>query len=267
MSYKVRLWDSLTSIEWSQVWRVGPQTGVPVEECDHELVRDVILRHLPREGLAIDAGCGSGKWPVYLQRRGYRVMAFEICHDGCARARAAEPAILALQGDVRRMPLKDASVDSVISLGVIEHDEAGPEAALAEARRILKPGGLLIVAVPFNNLWRRIIGNRLLDRVTRRRLAAGQTLGFNEYRFSKRELRRYLGRAGFTPLAVYPNELRPPRNMGLWVDWNNLVFVPLAENSRPMFEFPGVLGRLINLMQRRTPWLICGEVVFVARAV
>jgi SAM-dependent methyltransferase len=168
---------------------------------------------------------------------------------------------------VRRTPLRDAVVDAVISLGVVEHDEAGPQAALAEARRIIKRGGTLVLAVPFNNVFRRAIGNHLMSWVTRRRLADGHRLGFNEYRFSKRELRRYLRAAGFEPLAAYPNDLRPPKNMGLWVDWNNAMFNPLRPNTGAMFEFPGLLGRLVNALQRYTPWLICGEVVFVCRAV
>jgi SAM-dependent methyltransferase len=266
MSYKVLLWDSLSPIEWSQAsWRKEGRQ-VPLEECDEELIRDVLLRHLPRDGVTVDAGCGSGKWPIYLRRRGYRVVGLEIDHAGCAIAAENEPGLAMAQCDVRRIPLRDASVDAVISLGVVEHDEAGPDAALAEARRILKPGGTLILAVPFNNLWRRLVGNRLLDRVTRQRLAAGQRLGFNEYRFSRREVYAHLAGAGFTPLAAYPNELRPPKNMGLWVDWNNLMFSPLQPRTGELFVFPGLAGRLANALQRWTPWLVCGEVVVVARA-
>ena len=267
MSYKVFLWDNLSAIEWSQVWRLGGQTGVDLNECEIEQVRDVLLRALPRDGLTIDAGCGDGKWPVYLRRRGYRVIALDIAHEGVRRACVAEPGLLALQGDVRRTPLRDGAVDAVISLGVVEHDEAGPQAALAEARRILRPGGTLVLAVPFNNLWRRCIGNHLMTWVTRRRLADGHRLGFNEYRFSKRELRGYLRAAGFEPLEAYPNDLEPPRNMGLWVDWNNAMFNPLRPNTGPMFEFPGLVGKVVNFLQRRAPWLISGEVVFVCRAV
>jgi SAM-dependent methyltransferase len=267
MSYKVFLWDNLSAIEWSQVWRLAGQTGVDLHECEIEQVRDVLLREVPRHGLTIDAGCGDGKWPVYLRRRGYRVIALDIAHEGVRRAREAEPGLEAVQGDVRRTPLRAGAVDAVISLGVVEHDEAGPDAALAEARRILKPGGTLVLAVPFNNLWRRCVGNHFMNYVTRKRRAEGQRLGFNEYRFTKRELRDYLRRAGFEPLAAYPNDLTPPHNMGLWVDWNNAMFNPLRPNTGKMFEFPGAVGRVVNFLQRRAPWLISGEVVFVCKAV
>ena len=103
--------------------------------------------------------------------------------------------------------------------------------------------------------------------VTRRRRADGHSLGFNEYRFSRRELRAYPREAGFEPLAAYPNDLEPPHNMGLWVDWNNAMFNPLRPNTGPLFHFPGVVGKVVNLVQRHAPWLISGEVVFVCRAV
>jgi SAM-dependent methyltransferase len=267
MSYKVLLWDNLTPIEWSQAsWRRAAER-VPLEECEQEWVRDVLLRHLPRGGLIVDAGCGSGKWPIYLRRRGYRVVGIEISRDGCALARAGEPGLDLLQCDARQAAVKGGSVDAIVSLGVIEHDEAGPGAALAEAHRMLRPGGLLIVAVPFDNPWRRCLHNRLLDRATRRRRAAGQRLAFTEYRFSARELRRYLVAAGFDPVVAFTNELSPPHNMGLWVDWNNLVADPLRPPASELFLLPGALRRPAAVLQRCVPRLVAGEVGFVARAV
>jgi SAM-dependent methyltransferase len=267
MSYKVLLWDSLSSIEWSQApWRKeGRKIGL--EDCDQELIHDVLLRHLPKDGLIVDAGCGVGKWPIYLRRQGYRVVGVDISHEACTIGRENDPGLGIAQADVRFTPLKSASVDAVVSLGVVEHDEAGPDAALREARRIIKPGGLLVLAVPYNNLWRKLIANQLLDYVTRKRIRATMSLGFNEYRFDKRELRAMLRRTGFEPLQAYPNDLKPPKNMGLWVDWNNLVFHPLlSKHEQELFVFPGLKGRVANALSRWTPWFACGEVVFVARA-
>jgi len=59
-------------------------------------------------------------------------------------------------GDVRHFPLADQSVDAVISLGVIEHFE-DPWEALRDTVRILRPGGLLYLVVPYVNYLRRLL--------------------------------------------------------------------------------------------------------------
>jgi ubiquinone/menaquinone biosynthesis C-methylase UbiE len=51
-------------------------------------------------------------------------------------------------GDAYALPFQDASIDAVIFSEVLEHLEK-PEKALAEASRVLKPGGQLILSVPY----------------------------------------------------------------------------------------------------------------------
>jgi len=267
MSYKIYLWDALSAIEWSQAsWRADPADTA--ERCDLEMIHDVILRHLPKDGLVLDAGTGTAKWPIYLRRLGYRCLGVEISKEACALARRLDPGLPLACADGRFAPLKTGSVDAVLSLGVVEHDEAGPLAGLREIRRVMKPGGTLVLAVPFDNLWRRALVNHLQTWVTWRRRRAGMKLGFAEYRFNRRELRRLLADSGFAPFAVYPNDLLPPRVMGLWVDGANLVFNPLSNPpDQQQFVMAGARGRLARAAVRRVPWLVCGEVVFVARAV
>jgi SAM-dependent methyltransferase len=266
MSYTIYLWDALSAVEWSQAaWRLEGKT-VSAEACDGEMIRDVLLRHLPREGLIVDAGCGTAKWPIYLRRRGYRCVGLEIHPQACHMARELDTGLPMACADTQRAPVRSGSVDVVLSFGVVEHDPVGPVPALRELRRMLKPGGLLVVAVPFNNLFRRLIVNRLQSRVTRRRRAADMKLGFAEYRFSRREMRDFLRSAGFRVEAEYANDLLPPKIMGLWVDADNLIFNPLADpRPKDLFILRGWRGRLARVALRVAPWLVCGEVVLVAR--
>jgi SAM-dependent methyltransferase len=266
MSYKIYLFDALSSIEWSQAgWKLEGDT-VNLEDCRIEFIHDVMLTNLPREGLIVDAGCGVARWPIYLRRKGYRVFGLEWSHEACLLGKRTDPGLEVIRSDVRATPLQDASVDAVLSLGVVEHDEAGPIEALREARRILKSGGVMILAVPYNNLLRRLVVNRLQSWVTRRRRRANWSLGFAEYRFSAREVRHFLRETGFEPVSMHPNDLRPPKNMGLWVDYTNLVmnsFRPIAREQ--LFLLPGAARHVAGFFTRWTPWLVCGEVICVAR--
>jgi SAM-dependent methyltransferase len=267
VSYAIHLLDALSPVEWSQAgWRLEG-AHVPVDDCTAELLHPRLLAALPRDGLCVDAGCGSAKWPIHLRRLGYRVVGVDVSRDACALARATDPGLGLAVGDVRALPLRSGSVDAVLSFGVVEHDERGPERALAEARRILRPGGLLVLSVPWDNPLRRILTNHLQTWVTRRRRRAGVRLGFVEYRFTAREVRRFLARAGFRVVSVHPNDYRPPRTVGLWVDWQNLTFDPFATiGPDRLFRFPGRWGRLAAAVTTRAPWLVAGEIVVLAHA-
>jgi SAM-dependent methyltransferase len=268
VSYEVHLPGSLNALEWSQaVWKFIEGGNVPVEECEQELLHRVLLERLPREGLVVDAGCGTARLPIYFRRLGYRFVGLDIAHEACVIGKQTEPLVTLVQADVRRIPLRTASVDAVVSLGVVEHDEAGPLAALRELRRILKPQGLMILTVPYNNLLRRIVVNRLQDHVSRRRRREGKQLRFAEFRFSKNEMQRFLQNAGFQVEEVFPNDALPPRTVGLWVDYNNLIEHDFAAGPGPLYRLPGRAGRVGSYVLRRWPWLVCAEVAFIAHAV
>lgn len=266
MSYKIYLFDALDSLGWSQAaWKVeGP--GVVTDDCQGELVHDVMLANLPVDGLIVDAGCGVARWPIYLRQKGYRAFGLEYSHDACVKALETDEGLDLVRADVRKPPLKAGSVDAVLSLGVVEHDEAGPTVALREAYRILRPGGRLLVAVPFNNLARRLLFNRLLSAVTWQRRRANWGLGFAEYRFTRREMESFLTGCGFEILAAHPNDLRPPKNMGLWVDYNNLVLNPFQQTSpAELFRPRGAAAKVANFLIKRVPWLVAGEILLIAR--
>ncbi|MCI0637356.1 MAG: methyltransferase domain-containing protein [Actinobacteria bacterium] len=267
MSYKIHLLDALGPVEWSQAtWRLEG-AHVPVDDCTEELIHPLLLASLPRDGLCVDAGCGSAKWPIHLRRLGYRVVGIDVSREACALAHTTDPGLGVTVGDVRRLPLRSGSVDALLSFGVVEHDERGPDVALAEARRVLRDGGLLVLSVPFDNPLRRLVINHVQSWVTRRRRRAGMPLGFVEYRFTAREVRRFVTRAGFHVASVHPNEYRPPRTVGLWVDWQNLTFDPFATiGPEELFRLPGRWGRIAAALVRHAPWLACGEVVVLAHA-
>jgi SAM-dependent methyltransferase len=107
----------------------------------------------------LDLGCGEGRHAFEAYRRGARVVAVDRGAPEVATTKRWLGAIAAageapagaryevVRGDLRALPVPDASVDRVIAAEVLEHipDDA---AALAEIARVLKPGGRVAVTVP-----------------------------------------------------------------------------------------------------------------------
>jgi len=260
--------DAMDAIEWSQAhWWVEGAEDV-TSECDRKLIRDILLERLPKNGRIVDAGCGTAKWVRYLRQRGYRIAGLDISYRACRIARDNDPDVDLAVGDARCAPFGDASVDAVLSLGVVEHDESGPLDGLRELHRILVPGGLLVLEVPFDNLARRLVTNHAYDRVNRRRRREGWSLGFSEYRYDAAEMRNFLARAGFDVVGVFPDDYRPPLNIGFWVDYANLTFNPFRPRKpEELFRFSAWARAGATAAVRLLPWAVCGEIALFARKV
>lgn len=113
---------------------------------------DVLCELLPPLGLDIaDVGCGSGQLVRALAERGARAIGIEISDDQLAAAQAAAPVPGAeyVVGRAEALGLADATLDAVVFMRSLHHVAAAEHlAALAEARRVLRPNGRLYVAEP-----------------------------------------------------------------------------------------------------------------------
>jgi arsenite methyltransferase len=119
---------------------------------------------IPPGGIVLDVGCGPASITASLARAAGPsglVLGVDLSEAMLARAVRAEsgPQIGFLHADAQQLPLRDATVDAVVSMAVLQliPDPAG---ALAEMARVLRPGGRLAVLVPTAGraagLWRRM---------------------------------------------------------------------------------------------------------------
>jgi SAM-dependent methyltransferase len=149
-----------------------------------ELLRtqEVLARHLPQPpAVVLDVGGGSGVYAGWLASRGYAVHLVDAVPLHVAEA-ARLPLASARVGDARRLDHPDASADGLLLLGPLYHltERADRLAALAEARRALRPGGVLVAAgiSRFASLFDGLVQGFLADpdfrAIVERDLAEGQ---------------------------------------------------------------------------------------------
>ena len=104
----------------------------------------------------LEAGCGSGRFVYFLDKLGYDVCGIELNVETVSMINQRFPHLKITVGDVTQLPFDDNSLDSIISLGVIEHVVDGIDGPINEMYRVLKKGGIAFVIVPSFNLIRRI---------------------------------------------------------------------------------------------------------------
>jgi len=177
---------------------------------------------IPRNLKVVEAGCGLGAWCEWLARCGHDVIGIEYDERIVQKARSTglKPPIKC--ADIAQLPYPDNSFDAYISLGVIEHFEQGPEHALAESLRVLKPGGIGFFTTPLLNPFRRFITHPIRTLYFLKQKIFGKDVFFWEYRFTRNELRNYLIKAGFEIIDEGVddyNSSMPDRHLGLWADW------------------------------------------------
>jgi len=122
---------------------------------ERERTLDLLGRFLPpAPATVLDVGGGPGVYAVHLARAGYDVHLIDPVGLHVEQARAASaaqpdaPLGSAELGDARALAAGDRSVDAVLLLGPLYHlvDAKDRRRALREARRVLRPGGVLAAA-------------------------------------------------------------------------------------------------------------------------
>jgi demethylmenaquinone methyltransferase/2-methoxy-6-polyprenyl-1,4-benzoquinol methylase len=87
-----------------------------------------------------DVGGGTGNYARALREEGWDPVVID--REPAMLARAAAKGLETIEADAQRLPLADESVDAVMLVSMLHHVEE-PPTALAEARRVLRPGGRL----------------------------------------------------------------------------------------------------------------------------
>src|SRR5262247_2050 len=117
---------------WADHW-AGEDVDALVAVARRSPLTAIIERALPPRGRVLEAGCGLGPYVILLRERGRAVAGVDWSIDALSRCRAAAPTAPLAAMDLTALGVKSGALDACISLGVVEHDPAGPDAILAEA--------------------------------------------------------------------------------------------------------------------------------------
>ena len=128
---------------------MAERPGVQALDLSLRLRADVVLELLGAVGgrRIADLGCGTGYFSGLLLARGFGVVGVDVSEANLRIARERHPGLDTRLADLGALPFESSSVEAAVCLEVLEHVEHD-EAALREIRRMLRPGGQLVVSVP-----------------------------------------------------------------------------------------------------------------------
>lgn len=184
----------------------------------------------------LDLGCGKGRFAGILAARGARVVGLDV--SAAMLAGADGSSLHRVQGSARRLPFAPASFDAAVAVEVFEHlDPAALDATLAEAARVLRPGGILVI----------VDKNVLAMNAQRPWLPAAAVKWLDE----RRGLWMYPANGPVRERWFRPGMLR--RKLGAWFPQVRVEH-PISRDEAGRFPFNLVpLSRLFVLWAARTP--------------
>jgi SAM-dependent methyltransferase len=210
--------ERLETVDGYRSWAATyDEPGNSLIEAEEPVVRDILDTFSP--GTALDAACGTGRHADYLASHGHRVVGVDSSPDMLAQARNRVPSAEFRLGDLRRLPLGDAEVDTVVCGLALSHVPV-LEPVIAEFARVLRPGGNLVISDIHHEYVFRGANHPMITPDGARARLFGHRHRAGEYLSAALPLglqvRSFHEECRFKPEDHHPT---PTRDPGPWDDW------------------------------------------------
>jgi 2-polyprenyl-3-methyl-5-hydroxy-6-metoxy-1,4-benzoquinol methylase len=193
-------------------------------------------------GRVLDWGAGWGQTSLLLHAHGAQAVAYDVEDKGAAGGLLAEAEVPYVVTPGPGLPFRDGAFDAVLNCGVLEHVD-DERAALAELRRVLRPGGRLFTYhLPNRHAYAEWLGRRLGRFHHERTYTRAEAIGLFE-------------RAGFRVRECRPFHVLP-RNV-----WGRLSMrVTMAPWIGVAYDrFDDTVARIPGLRRVATAWAVVAD--------
>jgi 2-polyprenyl-3-methyl-5-hydroxy-6-metoxy-1,4-benzoquinol methylase len=193
-------------------------------------------------GRALDWGAGWGQTSLLLRAQGVQVVAYDIEDKGAASGLLQEADVPYVVSPGPGLPFPDGAFDAVLNCGVLEHVEDETR-ALAELRRVLRPGGRLFTYhLPNRHAYTEWLGRRLGGFHHERTYTRPEAIGLFE-------------RAGFRVRACRPFHVLPRNVWG-----RRSARLTMAGWAAGLYErLDGALARTPGVRRVATAWAVLAD--------
>lgn len=231
---------SMPGLPWHDAEPV-PQTRHPIRRLLARVAFGPLrwVPPLPPGSRVLDLGCGSGGFLASLRGKPWELIGVDVSAEDVNQGRRLYGLDLRV-GSLAEQRFPDGYFDCVFAWHVLEHLPRLWE-ALEEIRRVIKPGGWLVAAVPNAAWWGRHIF---------RAHWRGAWLPYHLYHFTPDALSWVVTRAGFTVDRVLfgPAQGELIASLGLIVPWKPLRGCLLSYHRRITFRHPWALAIKLLLL-------------------